>query len=363
MEIITNSRMQSASCPRREHLSYGIGIRKEKDALPLRIGDAFHLGLDMYKQYQIDNEQKVPPTEWCNEIILAVYAEFDKTMPTEDDYAYQHSIDRITVGTMLSAYFWRWSEIDAHNEVIATESVFQMPILNPDTNHPMQKIVASGKQDGIIKLADGRLALLEHKTSGEDLSPEKDFWKALRIDGQISLYWLAANHNGYNIDTVLYDVIKKPTIKPLLIPKLDKEKKKQVVDINTGERILNKDGSVKQSVNNKETQAMITRPETPEEFGQRYLEQIYEDPDRFLIRKEIPRLRCDLDEYKYDMYQTAQQLRFNNNKKCWPRKDSLCRGRYVCQYLDLCCNGFDINSNEVPQGYVTVDDVHPELKE
>jgi hypothetical protein len=41
-------------------------------------------------------------------------------------------------------------------------------------------------------MADGRLAVLECNTAGEDVGPDSDCWLRLRYDGQISLYFLAA---------------------------------------------------------------------------------------------------------------------------------------------------------------------------
>ena len=111
-------------------------------------------------------------------------------------------------------------------------------------------------------------ALLENKTTSFDLD-DPFYWQRLSIDNQISLYWDALKSIGYAPDTILYNVVRKSDKRPATVPLLDSKNLKQVVDIVTGQRIENKNGSWKQSVNNKESQKLLTRPETPQEYGQR----------------------------------------------------------------------------------------------
>lgn len=65
---------------------------------------------------------------------------------------------------------------------------------------------------------------------GEDIQPDSDLWRRLQIDSQISMYVLAARRLGYPVECVLYNVTRKPTIKPTAIPLLDELGVKIVLD-------------------------------------------------------------------------------------------------------------------------------------
>jgi len=359
--IITHSEMQTAkTCLRKEFLSYKLGIRPIADAKPLRMGKAFHEGLDRYKQGKIAGTSID-----TSEIIRTIMDEYRACRPgMEDKRLYDYRIEEQTVAHMLNAYFWRWEQMDTEMEYIVSEQEFEMPIINPDSNRSSRIAIAQGKIDGIVKLSDGRLAVIEHKTTSDDLPVESDYWKRLRIDAQISLYYLAARHLGYDVQTVLYDVVKKPTILLKRIPILDDEGLKQVIDVNSGERVQNKTGSWKQAVLNKEEQTLVSRSETPQEYGQRYTDQVVEDPDRFLARKEIPRLEADIEEYQYELWQMTHLIHDCGRFGRWPRNTGACIGFGKCPYFDsICTDGYDITSGVAPEGFEIIENVHPELTE
>src|SRR3989304_6889133 len=124
-----------------------------------------------------------------------------------------------TVAALLVGYEWRWQ--NAPLEVVASESRFELPLINPQSNKPSSIFNLAGRQDGIVQLEDGRFALLESKLVSESLESNSDYWTRLQLDQQISIYIHAARRQGHALDTVLYDVTRKPTIKPNEIPILD----------------------------------------------------------------------------------------------------------------------------------------------
>ena len=52
------------------------------------------------------------------------------------------------------------------------------------------------ERDRIVRLADGRLALQEYKTTTKDTAPGGAYWARLRLDQQVSRYMLAARAEG-----------------------------------------------------------------------------------------------------------------------------------------------------------------------
>lgn len=365
-EKLTNSRIRKAQrCLRAHALAYELGLRPDTDAKPLRMGRATHDGLDLHRQGKSNGEA-----------IDGALAGYDQCMPPgmSDERTFAWLIERETVLQLLNGYFWRWAEMDKGMQVLATELAFELPIINPATGGRTNNFVVAGKIDLIAILSDGREAVIESKTTSDDLDPGSDFWKRLRIDSQISIYFSAAPTFGYGPETVLYDGIRKPTIKPRQIPILDDDGKKIVLDA-AGDRVTKVNirksdgcpgkghGDPIQGANKEKGWTLQTRLETPEEFGERLRIDIGKRPDFYYARREIPRLEADLVESQFEVWQMQKLLRDCQRNDRWPRNTGACIGFGKCPYFDLCTNGFDINSGEVPDGFVKLTDVHPELQQ
>ena len=360
--LLTNSRMSTyKTCPRKHYYRYEIGVRRDTDAKPLRMGSAVHLGLDL----KCKGEEETAA-------LLAATDSYDQFPLWANDEETQHEwlVERETVRRLLAGYWWRWGDdADIVSEVIASEISFDLPIRNPETGGTSTVFRVGGKIDKIVRLRDGRIAVMEHKTCGEDLGPDSDYWKRLRIDQQISLYMCAAREMGHDVQTVLYDVIRKPSIAPKQIPVTDEQGLKVVVDQN-GERVLKQNikkngepgvghGEPMQSGNTEKGWTLLTRTETPEEFGERLSNDMVERPDFYFARQEIPRLDSDLEEFRFELWQQQQAIRASQQHGRHFRNTSACLVMGRCEYLDQCHNGIDVAN--IPSGFVRVADLHPEL--
>ena len=133
---LTHSQMQCAkTCLRKHQLAYVFGIRREVESIPMRIGSAFHFGLNLKAN-----------GESANSAVLGTMVQFDSTKPiTDDDRLYHWMIDREIIARLLSAYFWRWAEADAGIKIIGSEVAFNVSISNPATGHPMRIFRRAGK--------------------------------------------------------------------------------------------------------------------------------------------------------------------------------------------------------------------------
>ena len=201
------------------------------------------------------------------------------------------------------AMFVGWVEafqpvLETH-EVLEVEKEFSFPLLNPETESPSKTFVEAGKIDGVLKhRASGAIKVLEHKTTSEGIEPASDYWARLAMDGQISKYVLAVCNDGRDVRSVVYDVAKKPGIRPLRSGKPNEE--------------------------------------TPEEFYWRCLANIQENPAAYFVQKEIPRSDSDLLEYCKDAWALSQQILFYRRENLWPRNPSACTAFGQCEYFDLC---------------------------
>lgn len=173
-----------------------------------------------------------------------------------------------------------------------------------------------GKIDAIVTVADGRTALLETKTAGDSIDGDSDYWDRVMVDQQVTGYCWAASQIGVPVATVLYDVIRKPTIRV-----------KQTEDVAS--------------------------------YCQRLEEDIASRPEFYYQRREIPRSQRDLDVFEAELVHTARDMRDARKMKRWYRNTSACTQFGRCEYLDICARGGF--TGEVPDGWQIVDDKHPEL--
>jgi hypothetical protein len=309
-ELITHSRLATLrACPRKHLIRYELGLRPSETSLALRVGTAFHAAIEA------DAKQEDPE------------AAIGDRMP--DPY------DMALVAAMFYGYKRRWA--DAPVETIAAEQAFEMPLVNPETGAPTPLFRLAGVIDRIVKLPDGRLALMESKTTSRDFSIGGDYWNRLHLDSQLSIYLIAARHAGYDIQTILYDVTKRPAQRPLKATPLDK-------------RNYKKDGTL--YANQRD------RDESPEEYAARVAESI--GPENY-ARIEIARLDQDLADTAADLWEQQLALRSMQKSRAWWRNPGACYDGtgFHCEYLAICQNR-DLET-VTPSGYTRSADRHPEL--
>ena len=359
--VLTHSRMACFKrCPREHFYKYELGIRPQIDAAPLRIGSMVHAAIDFHA--------RGVSAEGVIDDIHKKYDDKAASMEGADvDRLVELDVERVTVVELVWAYFQTWkddytSSENVHPltpvECIASEQAFRLPILNPATGKATTAFAEAGKVDMIVRLADGRVALKETKTTGESLDEASDYWRKLRLDHQISMYIEAAGRCGHNCETVLYDVIRKPSIEPRQVPTLDDQGLKIVRD-EQGERVKNNNGTWKQAADSTKGWTLVTRLETPNEFAERLRADIASRPEWYFQRKEIPRLYSDIEEFREELWQQQQAIREAQKHGRWYRNTAQCSAMGRCAFLDICHAG--IQADAPPAGFVRVTDLHPEL--
>ncbi len=343
-QLLTHSRQSSfKTCRKQHYYAYELGLRRELDGKPLRMGSAYHLGLEALANLEgID-------------VAVEKVREYYATCPDGWDQL-EWDMEGETVIRLLCGYEWRWQNEPL--EYLAAEQSFQLPLLNPDTGKPTPLFNLAGKIDGILRLQDSRLSVAENKLLGEDIGPDADLWRRLQIDSQISMYMLAARRLGYPVECVLYNVTRKPTIKPTAVSLLDELGVKIVLD-RDGNRVKTKTGYYRTTGDTALGYVVQTRPMTTEEWGEKLNDDIYARPDYYYVRKEIARLDCDLKEYEQDLWSIQQTIREAQKTNRWFR--SAGKSCDWCSYFGPCTSNFQ-PSDPLPEGFVFVEDRHPELK-
>ncbi len=179
--------------------------------------------------------------------------------------------------------------------------------------------------------------IVEHKTTSEDCSAGSDYWKRLRIDGQISQYLVGARALDVEADEVLYDVVHKIGLRPSAVPLTDSDGVKIVRNAD-GERVRTKDGKKwRESGDTAQGFTLQTRPETAEEYRARVREEIAGNPAKYFVRGRIARLDADEADAAHDTWQTGRNIRESELTNRWPRNPDACvRYGRTCGYFAAC---------------------------
>lgn len=240
---------------------------------------------------------------------------------------------------MILGYHARWC--DEPYETIGVEVQALAPIINPATGHPSRTYQQGGKMDVIVRnRRDGFIYKVEHKTSGENIGPGERYWARLRMDTQVSTYYDLAQELGYDVRGCLYDVLKKPALRPF---KATPEEHRKYV---------------------KKTGALYENQhafdETVGEYALRVHDDIADNIDKYFAREIVVRLEADQIEAAYDRWQTAELIREARTADRHPRNPDACEriGRGLCTFFDVCTG---VASLDDATRFRQVTQVHEEL--
>ena len=322
--------------------------------------------------------------------------------------------DLATAAAMVQVH----AEVQPPLEIVASELPFTLPLVNRQTGCGTPVWAWAGVIDGIARLDSGALALVERKTTSRDITPGNDYWVQVMRDQQISLYVMAARAAGWDIRTVLYDVVKRPMHRPkMATPEEERTYRKPDVKFGKIEKIpaetlalgyrrftievngemagaafsVGKDEwkvgaltmggisfavstgygtlatAAKKGIKDRIAE-LVTGPlhahcrerdETPEEYAARLADLMREDTPSWLQRIEIPRLQSELDATADDQWALQRMIRRSQRRSEWPRNPASCFTPYRCGFVDVCDN-HDLETR-TPEGFVRREDLHPEV--
>lgn len=291
--------------------------------------------------------------------------------------------DRIRLSALIIAYHVRWG--DEPWDVLAVEVEFQ---------YTLGDYLIGGKIDALIRdTRDGRVYVLEHKTTGQDASPGSAYWERLTIDTQVSVYVDGATMLGYEIAGCVYDVLQRPRHElKLATPEAEREyttgrgckkcggsakageiqqgkgfyavafasevKQVNCPDCNGTGWKCNKDGVPEAPRLYAKQRAT---DESFDEFEARIVGEIAERPEDFLIRGVVVRLEDELPKMRTDLLDTIRMERMAAVlfQDAPPRNPDACaKFGSLCDFFDACAGRASIDDLiRFPRG----DSAHPEL--
>lgn len=318
-QLVTASSSRTfKTCRKLYDYRYEQGIRLSEDSFALRYGSSFHE---------------------CVEILERPEGTLVAAVEHAHTVAWADAFTRAMLAAQIRAYAEHWQNQPFIKHTHLTERPFRIKLLNPETYSASRIFDVAGKIDAIVTLWNDVLALRETKTISENPGNNSRYWNRMLMDPQITLYYLAANELGFDIQTVVYDVVRKPCIAPKLATPVEDRKHKT-------------DGTL--YANQREAD------ETPEEWEERLYADMMERPDFYLNRKEIPVLEKNADDFRAELWDVAKDLRQAQLSNRWYR--NVTRNCDNCPYFELCAGLKVIEPGMVPEGFIVVNDVHPELQ-
>jgi hypothetical protein len=339
-ELLTASRMASLlKCQRQHYWRYEVGLQSVSESVPLRFGHAWHTAMEGRWQGMDYEAALAFATEGATDL------------------------DPITLATLaglLAGYYRTYA-----HEIIKTlrpETEFRYDLPGSRT------FAAAGKIDGLGELIDGRLCMLEHKTTSEGIGADSKYWNVLRFNSQVFQYVGAARRLGHDVSVVLYDVVRKPSIQPLSnVPKLDEAGLKVVLG-SDGQRVMKRDGQPKQSADKEKGEVLDGAPETPEQFADRLAADCMDRPDFYFARREVPILEQDLEEFETQRLEVSRQIlmhraagrKARRPEHAWARN---CGGITCgfCEFESFCMQNLSVDPGQVPAGFKLGETKNPEL--
>lgn len=346
MKLLTVTRLRALrDCLRKHELRYEMGVVPAQDAEELRIGTVAHVALEarfLGMRAGFDPDK-------CERLMLAA---LDENADMLD--AFEHA--RVT--SMVIGYHWRWVHDFDSWQVIEVEAEYRAPLTNPTTRARSKTWELGGKIDLVIReRRTARLMNVEHKTSGEDISPGSSYWRKRTVDSQLSMYSDGAARLGYDVAGTIFDVLGKPDLRPKLATPEESRR------YTKGKRCKECREQEKQCLSCYATEParldarQRLADETVEEFGGRVTAELAEDPERYYQRGEVARLGAELTAHRADVWADSRRVPPVGQA---PRNPEACvRGRMTCPYLPLCAGEASV---EDTSRFRRLPNVHPELE-
>ena len=386
------------SCAMRAHYKYVHGIVPDEDSDALRTGTNWHSMLEimgMEPGTECPNLKNaklhdgscalcegtgVLPDKMMEAVIRTLNAVYNNTpvYKTQEEWLTERAILLYTI----AGYNWRWADDDL--EVVATEIPFELPLVDPSTGEVVPDVIIPGKIDKLLRNKQGKLYVGEHKSTGSPIDSGSSYWSHLSMDTQTTLYVYAARKLQLSgklteygifpdddlISAVYYDVWHKPQTRPKKLTQAESKKfivggeymgkTFKVIGPDGPEVTLTVDGEVADielgaEPKPKKDGTVAPRPfairETPDMYGQRLLQDISDNPDKYFFRKELGKTDADLAKFERELLGIYKTVVFLEEINGWWSDETQCEATFKCPYIPFCYNNITLAEDEVPDGF------------
>lgn len=318
-------------CPRRYFYDNILGLKEANPSEALRIGTAVHNG----------GEARAKGADFAGQYTAAITGgQLDEWMAAK-------------VFGILGAYDRTYGEIEDRDYAAMNPEVEFTDAINGSRTFEQR-----GKIDGLAVLKDGRRVNWERKTTSDDLADTSDYWQRLKLNHQLLAYAGWVYNTTGELPVCVYDVIRKSQLQPKAnIPDLDADGLPIVLDAH-GNRCIKRDGTPKKTADAAKGEKVSGHPETPDEYGQRILESMTAEADRYFARREVE-ITCDmLEEFRRErlgvcrmlLHFAAEARKAKRPEYAYPRScnPDNCRS---CPFAGFCLNRLHVSADTPPEGF------------
>lgn len=369
------------ACPKRYYFRYILGLAPIEDSDALRTGTHYHRIQEIYDAEPGGVcecghpviEEGVPDLDVDSNCVLcegtginsddrihAVVRHLNErySVPPLSKTVEEWETEKITILYTLIGYRWWYEQQDEGYTVESLEQNFDIPLLSPTTEHKLQGRLR-GKIDRVFACGANRF-IHDYKSTSKSIDPDSTFWSHLRLDTQTRLYTYAANQMGLGMCGVLYDAWHKPGIKPKKLSQGDSKKFVESgeycgeefevkADSITTETIIVND-KIAELEPGKKPDTFAIR-ETPQMFGARLLDDIYNRPEFYFARKEIVHTAADIEAFKHQLANIYYTVREMSKTNRWWENEHECEATFKCPFIEFCYNNITLGSDEVPDNF------------
>ena len=263
---------------------------------------------------------------------------------------------RATLKALIAVYDARWKSENASYDVRECEVTLSAPMYNLNSGRVRRSHVIAGKIDKIVDTVGNamHLTIFDHKTTSSDISPESNYWRQLNVDTQPKHYMLLARTHGYPVSRVVWDVVKKPGLKPKALTKANW---REAVEEGT---------YLGQGISSDAIGACASalKYENEELFGNRVLLKLKEDPEKYFQRRSVTPLMQDLADHSdkmidvsYDMAESRK--RYRSTGRVVKNSGACMNYNTPCKFLGVCSG----HTSLLDHGWKNREHVFPELPE
>ncbi len=258
---------------------------------------------------------------------------------------------------LMAGYHARWANSGWNATAVGV--TFHLPIINPATGRRSRTFTWAGRYGGLVERR-GKRFLLVFKTVGEPIEePDSPFWQRMAVDWQSSTYCLSQLQQDRPIDGILYDVLRRPAIRPRAIPKgssgrSDRENVGTLMEIGRQGTYFGRPLDRPQ----RETALDGDHRETPDLYAIRVEADTRRRPDWYFQRRIVRRGRRQLAHDEAELWQTATEIRLaRHGTSHWRNSASCHKHNRPCLFLPIC------SGNDTPRSsrWKPVTAIHPEL--
>lgn len=259
----------------------------------------------------------------------------------------EYTIRQATVRAMLVGYDARWAHEAALYQIHRVEEYVETPLFNPATGAKSRTFLVGGVVD--VDLQDGSgHGFMDHKTTSDAIDdPNSPYWQQLIVESQLDHYALMKHLNGEKTDWAVWDVMRKPGIRPKQLVKADL---KALIETRKYCGITFDPDTIRQ--------AEADGRESLPLYEARLVQECTENAERYFQRRRITRTQNEILVYANELWDNGQEFISARQTERRPRNSGACMnyGR-ACTFLPLCAGHDTLDSGN----WRKKDKVHAEL--